>query len=55
MIVTREKNFYCHTCRKDFHYLGICKHRRAHLNRGEKVTITYTHWDTYTHSPKGKK
>jgi hypothetical protein len=27
MKVTREKNCRCHTCDKDFHYLGINRHR----------------------------
>jgi len=27
MRVTRYKNTHCHTCKKDFHYLGINRHR----------------------------
>ncbi len=49
MRVTREKNCYCHTCGRDFHYLGITNHRKSHRNRGEDCTITYTHGDTITH------
>ena len=51
MNVTRDKNCFCHACAMDFHYLGIAKHRRAHLDKGETVKITYTHGDTYTHTP----
>lgn len=49
MIVTRAKNCYCHTCDKDFHYLGITMHRLAHKNRREDCKITFTHGDTYTY------
>ena len=48
MKVTRAKNCYCHTCQKDFHYLGINMHRAAHRNRNEDCTITYTYGDTKT-------
>ena len=46
--VTREKNCYCHTCDKDFHYLGIAKHRAMHRDRKEDCKITFTHGDTLT-------
>lgn len=46
MKVTRKKNCYCHTCGKDFHYLGITMHRAGHRNRKEYVKITFTHGDT---------
>jgi len=49
MKVTRDKNCFCWTCRKDFHYLGIARHRKAHKERGEYCKITYTHGDTYIH------
>lgn len=48
MRVTPEKNCYCHTCSKWFHYLGIANHRLGHRNRKEKVTITFTHGETKT-------
>ena len=35
--VTRDKNCYCHTCDKDFHHLGIMKHRMAHKERFEDL------------------
>ena len=46
---TEEKECYCHTCEREFHYLGIASHRKAHLNRGEQCRITYTNGDTYVH------
>lgn len=54
MMVTRSKNCYCHNCDKDFHYLGISRHRKAHQERGEEVTITFTYGDTYTYPAKKK-
>ena len=55
MIVTRFKNCYCHTCKKAFHYLGIARHRRSHLDKGENCEITYTHGDRYIHKSEKKK
>ena len=56
MRVTRLKNCYCHTCKKDYHYLGITKHRAGHRNRKEDCKITFTHGDTYSWSySKDKK
>ena len=49
MRVTREKNCYCYTCEKSFHYLGITRHRKMHKDRKEDCTIRYTHGDTYDH------
>ncbi len=46
MRVTRQKNCYCHTCDKDFHYLGIANHRMGHKNRREDCTITFTYGNT---------
>jgi len=46
---TNEKECYCHTCSRAFHYLGIAKHRSAHRTRKEDCTITYTNGDTYVH------
>lgn len=48
MKVTRDKNCFCHTCNKDFHYLGINRHRAAHRDRKEDCKITYTYGDTWT-------
>jgi len=47
MKVTAEKNCYCHTCKKEFHYLGINRHRAMHRDKREDCRITYTHGDTY--------
>ena len=49
MNVTTEKETYCHTCNKWFHYLGIAKHRSGHRNRNENCKITMTNGDTYNY------
>lgn len=49
MKVTRAKNCYCHTCKKDYHYLGIARHRAMHRKKKENCEITYTNGDTYGH------
>ena len=49
MRVTQAKRCYCHTCNKDYHYLGISRHRAMHRDKQEKCKITYTHGDTYLH------
>ena len=49
MKVTAFKNCHCHTCDKDFHYLGITRHRAMHKDKNEDCKITYTHGDTYLH------
>jgi len=49
MKVTREKNCYCITCKKWFHYLGITRHRAMHRDRKEDCEITYTNSDTCLH------
>lgn len=51
-ITTLEKNTYCHTCDRDFHYLGIAAHRTYHRNRNENCRVTYTNGDTYVHEYK---
>lgn len=47
MKVNREKNCYCHTCEKWFHYLGITRHRAWHRDIKTPCKITFTHGDTY--------
>lgn len=42
-----EKNTFCHTCDKWFHYLGINRHRAMHRDKREDCQITYTHGDSY--------
>lgn len=48
MRVTTAKECFCHTCNKDFHYLGINRHRAMHRERYEDCKITYTHGNTIT-------
>jgi hypothetical protein len=39
---------YCHTCKKEFHYLGIARHRAKHRDNKEDCKITFSHGDTYS-------
>ena len=48
MFVTKQKNCYCHTCKKSFHYLGITRHRKMHKEKKQDCTITFTYGDKYT-------
>ena len=50
MHVTREKETYCHTCKREFHYLGITRHRAMHRDRKEDCKITFTNGDTYAYN-----
>ena len=50
--MSSNKTCYCHNCDRYFDPLGIMNHRKAHLVRGETVTITYTHGNTHTHEPQ---
>ena len=43
MRTTNEKNCYCYTCKKDFHHLGIMRHRATHRDKKENCTIEFTH------------
>jgi hypothetical protein len=54
MKVTRFKNCYCWNCEKPFHYLGITRHRKKHLDNRESVRISFTHGDTFTFYPKDR-
>jgi hypothetical protein len=47
MKVTRAKNCFCGTCNKEFHYLGIARHRAKHRDKKETCIITYTYGDRY--------
>ena len=42
MRVTSDKECYCHTCARRFHYLGIARHRAMHRDRGEACTIRFS-------------
>jgi len=48
-MIPREKNCHCFTCGRDFHYLGITRHRAMHRDKKEKCKIMYTYGDTYIH------
>ena len=50
MRVTEQKNCYCFTCKKEFHYLGITRHRAKHRDRKENCKIGYTNGDIYIHN-----
>lgn len=47
---------YCHKCEKDFHPLGIMRHRSMHRDKEESITITFSRGDTYSYnfSKKGE-
>ena len=47
--ISHYKNCYCHTCDKNFHYLGIARHRVAHKDKKQKCKITYTNGNTMLH------
>lgn len=44
-----NKSCYCHTCKKDFHYLGINRHVAMHRDKRQRCKVTYTYGDTYTY------
>lgn len=50
-----EKTCFCKTCKRWFHYLGIARHRKGHLERGETCTIEYTNGEVYTHKPRDSR
>lgn len=50
MKVTRYKNCFCFTCNKEFHYLGIARHRAKHREKREYCKITYSDGITYGHN-----
>ena len=49
MRVTNEKNCRCITCKRDFHCLGIARHRAMHRDKQEVCEIIYTDGSTYIH------
>lgn len=49
MRVTNARNCRCHTCRCDFHYLGIARHVAMHRDRKQDCTVTYTYGDTHVY------
>ena len=38
---------YCHTCDKNFHALGIARHRAMHRDKRQDCEITFSYGDTY--------
>ena len=46
-MMTKEKTCYCHTCKKDFHQLGVARHRAMHRDKKQDCRISFTHGDTY--------
>jgi hypothetical protein len=41
---------YCHTCDREFHSLGIARHRAMHRERREDCKIQYSDGVTYFHN-----
>ena len=41
---------YCHTCDREFHSLGIARHRAMHRERSEDCEILYSDGAIYKHS-----
>lgn len=37
---------YCHTCKRDYHPLGIARHRAMHRDKREDCTITFSKGNT---------
>jgi len=54
MRVTNGKDCYCLTCKKDFHYLGIARHRAMHREKKEYCEIQYTNGQIYKHDYREK-
>lgn len=54
MASTREKNCYCYTCNKAFHYLGIARHRKKHMEKDGSCVIGYSGGEVYKHTPRRK-
>lgn len=38
----RYKDCFCHLCGKEFHHLGIARHRAAHRHKRENCEITFS-------------
>jgi hypothetical protein len=41
------KTCHCFTCKRDFHPMGIARHRAMHRDKREDCTIMFTAGDTY--------
>lgn len=53
--VTNAKNCTCQRCGRNFHYLGIARHRAMHRDRKEDCEIIYTNGDVYIHEFSKRK
>ena len=40
--MTRYKGCFCRTCGRDFHYLGIARHRSMHRDKNEDCEIVFS-------------
>lgn len=40
---------YCHKCKKEFHWLGIARHRAMHRDKKERIKVTKPNGKTYTY------
>lgn len=45
-----HKSCRCHTCERDFHYLGINRHVAMHRDRKEDCEVTFTYGDRYKYN-----
>lgn len=43
----RPKNCYCYTCEKEYHHMGIARHRAMHRDKKENYRISFSNGDTY--------
>lgn len=46
----KPKDCVCYTCDRDFHHLGIMRHRAMHRDRGENCKIMYSAGRVLEHS-----
>ena len=48
------KDCFCHTCDREFHHLGIARHRAKHRDKHENCTIQFSTGQTikYTFEKK---
>lgn len=42
MSEAKDKDCHCFTCDKDFHHLGIARHRAMHREKGEPCRIEFS-------------
>ena len=47
---TTPKDCHCYTCAREFHSLGIARHRAMHRDRGEDCEILYSDGAIYKHN-----